>query len=628
MTGRLQTLADAAMLRAVALATGVAVAGAFAQLPHDTLSTCGSRYPDGTVPVYGPVKEYVFEAATSFVEEGSSKFPGARTKKEVYRVNGSMVGPMIMVDEGDTVQVTYHNALLSGVATTMHWHGMYQQGTPYMDGVDGVAQCGISSGHEMTYIFKAYPAGTHWYHSHTGVQYGDGLRGPLIVKSQEDPAAELYDFDLESTVLFITDYMPETSNAVLLQLIPSTLEMPNLGPSSDWSFSDTPWYGSMLNGHDDDDPYVMTLARGARYRLRLIYGGASWNVIFSIAGHPLTIIALDGSPCQPLTVDSIKMGPGDRVDVIVTTGSADAVDTDEFDVQVKYEGELWWASTEDPNVANNSNPVPASIPAKIKYEAASFVQGSDSSSTPASVEVASFDPTVTFADMHGIAVPDFPLPPPTATRHLNIVLGGNMETYQWTLATEMGGPGNFFQYPVYPSTNEFHDNTALLPLTEMDVSTGMTTGTLNFNFEIGEVVDISFINPSSMSHPMHIHGSAWYVLGTSGADRGNTKMSHMMNCRIMNITMDACNMFDMPNMTDVNLVDPVVRDNILVPYGGVTTVRFIANNPGMWAMHCHIEYHMAQGMFSVFTVGPSNEWPMPPKSAKLPPCGQATAKHS
>ena len=65
--------------------------------------------------------------------------------------------------------------------TTMHWHGMWQNGTNEMDGVDAVTQCSFPPGTTFTYRFVAYPAGTHWYHSHDGVQYADGLSGPLIV---------------------------------------------------------------------------------------------------------------------------------------------------------------------------------------------------------------------------------------------------------------------------------------------------------------------------------------------------------------------------------------------------------------------------------------------------------------
>jgi hypothetical protein len=54
--------------------------------------------------------------------------------RAVPTVNGIVPGPSIEVDEGDTVVVHLHNRM-DNAATTLHWHGMYQRGTPWMDGV-------------------------------------------------------------------------------------------------------------------------------------------------------------------------------------------------------------------------------------------------------------------------------------------------------------------------------------------------------------------------------------------------------------------------------------------------------------------------------------------------------------
>jgi FtsP/CotA-like multicopper oxidase with cupredoxin domain len=124
---------------------------------------------------------------------------------QVY--NGKITGPLIEVNEGDTVVVHVNNSLISE-GHTVHYHGMYQTGTPYYDGVDGIAQCPIKPGSSMKYTFIAQPAGTHWYHSHTGVQYGNGLRGALIVHSDDDPFLEMYDFE---EVLLFADWEHETS---------------------------------------------------------------------------------------------------------------------------------------------------------------------------------------------------------------------------------------------------------------------------------------------------------------------------------------------------------------------------------------------------------------------------------
>ena len=42
-----------------------------------------------------------------------------------------------------------------------------------------------------------------------------------------------------------------------------------------------------------------------------------------------------------------------------------------------------------------------------------------------------------------------------------------------------------------------------------------------------------------------------------------------------------------------------VRDTIFIPGNGSAKIQFDANNPGIWAFHCHVLYHLATGMFTV-----------------------------
>src|SRR5690606_523315 len=106
---------------------------------------------------------------------------GVPKKGGMLLVNDSLPGPLIRANQGDTVVVRVHNRLDEG--TTIHWHGMTQQGTWQMDGVAGITQDPIPPGQTMEYRFVADPPGTHLWHSHAGVQYGDGVLGMLIVHS-------------------------------------------------------------------------------------------------------------------------------------------------------------------------------------------------------------------------------------------------------------------------------------------------------------------------------------------------------------------------------------------------------------------------------------------------------------
>jgi FtsP/CotA-like multicopper oxidase with cupredoxin domain len=81
----------------------------------------------------------------------------------------------------------------------------------------------------------------------------------------------------------------------------------------------------------------------------------------------------------------------------------------------------------------------------------------------------------------------------------------------------------------------------------------------------GERVELVMINRTGMSHPMHLHGHQFQVVEIDGK-----RLSGAM------------------------------RDTVLVPPGRRVVVAFDANNPGLWAFHCHLLYHLEAGMFATF----------------------------
>ena len=138
---------------------------------------------------------------------------GAVKKGGMILVNDSLPGPTIRAQEGDTVVVRLRNGLSEG--TTIHWHGMTQLGTWQMDGVANISQEPIPPGQSFEYRFKAEPAGTHLWHSHTGVQYGEGMFGMLIVDAVDDPYQG--DYDAEHIVC-INDWFHEPGTQILSNL--------------------------------------------------------------------------------------------------------------------------------------------------------------------------------------------------------------------------------------------------------------------------------------------------------------------------------------------------------------------------------------------------------------------------
>ena len=111
------------------------------------------------------------------------QFVDGKTFRLAIAVNGQIPGPTLIVHEEQTVVIHVHNNLTTE-GISIHWHGMHQRGTPWFDGVGQVTQCQIGPSSSFSYMYTASPAGTFWYHSHSGAQRTDGFYGALIVREK------------------------------------------------------------------------------------------------------------------------------------------------------------------------------------------------------------------------------------------------------------------------------------------------------------------------------------------------------------------------------------------------------------------------------------------------------------
>ncbi|KAJ0421146.1 multicopper oxidase-domain-containing protein [Aspergillus carlsbadensis] len=107
------------------------------------------------------------------------------------------------------------------------------------------------------------------------------------------------------------------------------------------------------------------------------------------------------------------------------------------------------------------------------------------------------------------------------------------------------------------------------------------TDTNAFVFDKGDVIDIVLNNDDTGKHPFHLHGHNFQVLWHSGDDEGH---------------------YNPDNATFASI--PVRRDTPIAPPSGNFLVRFIADNPGVWFFHCHIEWHMDAGLAAVMVEVP------------------------
>lgn len=247
---------------------------------------------------------------------------------EVYRswfYGDRYPGPEIRVREGERLQIVVENRLSEG--TTVHWHGIPLPNQ--MDGVPGLTQDPIPPGDSMTYEFEAAPAGSYMYHSHVGLQLDRGLLGPLIIEE----ATSHVDYDSDH-VLVLDDFLPGTprpleelaedgDGGMMGGMMRGRREDGMMGPGRGRGMMDgmgalvPPYAGHLINGRLPADPFEIRVRRGERARLRLINPASATTYRLAIAGHRMTVTHADARPVEPVTVDSLTIGMGERYDVII-----------------------------------------------------------------------------------------------------------------------------------------------------------------------------------------------------------------------------------------------------------------------------------------------------------------------
>lgn len=224
--------------------------------------------------------------------------PGRVVRGMTY--NGGVPGPTIEARVGDTVIVHFKNSLAE--PTTVHWHGLRVPAE--MDGGPH-SQPPVMPGATFEYRFTVPDAGTFWYHphAHEGVQMERGLYGAIVVRGDDEPAA-----DAEGVIL-LDDLTLGADGQILAPQGVVENHAGREGPVS------------IVNGRSNA---TLAIRAGQRQRWRIINAGSARFYRLALAGHRFTVIGSDGGllPSER-TVDELTLVPGDRLDVLVDgTGTA------------------------------------------------------------------------------------------------------------------------------------------------------------------------------------------------------------------------------------------------------------------------------------------------------------------
>lgn len=253
-------------------------------------------------------------------------------------VNGSLPAPLLRWREGDEVRIRVRNLL--SVTSSIHWHGVLLPAA--MDGTPGLSFAGIEPGATFEYRFRLRQSGTYWYHSHSGFQEQTGLYGPLVIVpragngvgaerdypvvlsdwTDDDPLAVLRRLkkqpDYYARRRTVGDFLREARALGLQGAVADSLAWGQMRMSrTDLADVGGGGYTYLMNGVTPAGNWTALFRRGERVRLRFINAGAMTYFDVRIPGLPLTVVACDGQPVHPVTVDEFRIGAGETYDVIV-----------------------------------------------------------------------------------------------------------------------------------------------------------------------------------------------------------------------------------------------------------------------------------------------------------------------
>lgn len=467
-------------------------------------------------------------------------------KRKCMTANGTIPGPAIEADWGDDVIVHVTNKIATN-GTAIHWHGVRQLNTNEYDGVPGVSQCPIAPGQSLSYKFHASQYGTSLYHSHFGLQYSMGLYGPLVIKG---PATANYDEDLGS--VFLTDWDHQTAFEIWATISDFNVTFNGLGTGlingkNTGNCTATQGQTKDPNCVGDGEKHQLVFEAGKKYRLRLVNIATEAWFQFSIDGHKLTVIANDFVPIVPYETDSVLINMGQRYDVIVEANAAP--------------GDYWLRSGFRTDCIPNG--APDNITAIVRYN-------KESKATPTTVS------TVVPSDNDCMDEPTASLVPWVPIDVTNLNGGINLED----VTGEFVGPylrwgirhGSFFWTNwTNPALGDvISQDLAAIPVSDnvFQVGTNSTTAPSQTEWAVLVIDDQTPI--TGISHPIHLHGHDFFVLGAFFSAWDGTT-------------------------TGWQYKNPPRRDTALLPPNGHLVIAWPVDNPGVWAVHCHIAWHSSQG---------------------------------
>ncbi|KAL6126708.1 hypothetical protein ACLB2K_074754 [Fragaria x ananassa] len=514
------------------------------------------------------------------------------SSKAILTVNGKFPGPTLYAREDDTliIRVTNHG----NRNVTIHWHGVKQLGTCWADGPAYITQCPIQPGQNFIYRFTITgQRGTLLWHAHDSWLRAT-LHGAICILPK---LGTPYPFPTpqKERIIILSEWWKSDVEAVVDESTQYGLP-PNISDAH------------TINGHPGPVPgcssqgFTLHVERGKTYLIRIINAALNDDLFFKIAGHNLTVVEVDASYTKPFQTDTIFISPGQTTTALLETNKDIGnylISVSPFmDAPIGIDNFTSIATLRYKHTPRNSTTFLTSIPPQNATPlTATFIdslRSLDSKQYPANVPL-TIDHSLFLTVGVGINPCD------TCVNGSKLVASVNnvsfvMPTIALLQAYYYRIKGVYtLDFPPKPP-NPF-DYTGTPPV-NVQTANGTKLYRLGYNSTVQIVLqDIAIILPES--HPIHLHGFNFFVIGTG----------------LGNFDPDK-------DPKTFNLVDPVERNTVSVPTGGWTAIRFRADNPGIWFLHCHLEVHTTWGLKMAFLVdngeGPNESLTAPPSD--LPTC--------
>ncbi|KAI9572572.1 multi-copper oxidase laccase-like protein [Boletus coccyginus] len=467
-------------------------------------------------------------------------------ERTVLVVNGQFPGPLIEVNSGDELVVNVFNKMSNG--TTIHWHGQLQNGTNYMDGTTGITQCPIPPGMNFTYQFTINfnQYGTFWWHAHASTQYTDGIYGPLVIHSPNEPIYGSYD---REALVILSDWYHDMSSGLLTQYL-STAGIDGSNYDGSNPGAEPPPDNGLINGKMNGTTF--DFEPNLRYRLRIINMATLTDFMFSVDEHVLSVVEADGTSLEPVNVHRVPISIAQRYSAILVTNQT----VGSYNVRAEMQAVCY--KLPNPNLNTM-------VLGTLTYGA--------EPTTPTSLDWSDGFPGLCLDLDSTMIVPAIPMNPPNSTQ-LVLVSMSFQQTFEsgGTQVLAFVNNTSWESQTSDPTLLQFYQGGAQ---TSFDDSTQLVV----VSDEIS-VIDLVLNNYDDASHPFHLHGHVFWVLGEGDG-------------------------YYQPGISPISLTNPPRRDTLTLPAFGWVLIRFVTDNPGLWAFHCHIGWHMAAGLLMQFASLPS-----------------------